>query len=441
MNIRVSVILWGTTIGTAFFDENNQRVIFQYDEKFVRSGVEVSPIMMPLSNTAYYFTNLNNKSFKGLPGLLADSLPDRFGTLINDSWFKENGIDPENMNVVERLCYVGVRGMGALEFKPSKSIGLSTEDDLRIDELIKTANHVLSKRKEISIKPIEGLDKLVNVGGSAGGARAKALVAYCDKSDEFRSGQIDAGDGFTYWLIKFDGIKNNVDKDADEVTYFTRIEFAYYLMAVSSGITMSESRLYEESGRYHFMTKRFDREIVNGKMSKIHMQSLGALEHLDYEEAGMYSYEKVISTFDKMKIYQTDVEEFFRRMVFNVLSINCDDHVKNISFLMNKKGEWSLSPAYDMTYAYNPSGLWTSSHQMTINGKRKNITIDDLMAVASTMAIGTAKARTIINQVHDAVLSFPKFAKEALLPEKEASIVNSSINDNLAAMGFDLIKL
>lgn len=436
MNIRVSVILWGTTIGNVFFDERNQRIIFQYDEKFLRSGIEVAPIMMPLSNTAFYFSNLNSKSFKGLPGLLADSLPDRFGTLLNDSWFEENGIDPKNMNVVERLCYVGKRGMGALEYKPSKNMGLSIEENLRITELIKTANHVLSKRKEISIKPIKGLDALVNVGGSAGGARAKALVAYCEKTNEFRYGQIDAGDDFTYWLIKFDGIKNNVDKEHDRVTYFTRIEYAYYLMASEAGIKMSESRLYKENNLYHFMTKRFDREIVNGKMTKIHMQSLGALEHLDYEDAGVYSYEKVFSTFVKLKIYQSDVEEFFRRMIFNVLGINQDDHVKNISFLMNQKGEWSLSPAYDVTYAYNPNGFWTSSHQMTINGKRKNIILDDLMAVANAMAIGKAKAKAIIEQVHNVVLSFPRFAKQAHLPEEETKLVYSSITDNLIAMGF-----
>jgi len=440
MNIRVAVILWGTTIGNVLFDGDNQRIIFQYDDKFARSGIEVSPIMMPLGNTAYYFTNLNEKSFKGLPGLLADSLPDRFGTLLNDSWFEEHGIDPKDMNAVERLCYVGERGMGALEYKPNKNPESSIEENLRIAELIKTANHVLAKRKEISVKPIEGLDVLVNVGGSAGGARAKALVAYCEETNEFRYGQIDAGEGFTYWLIKFDGIKNNADKGRDEVTYFTRIEYAYYLMATAADIKMSESRFYKENNLYHFMTKRFDREIVNGKMGKIHMQSLGALEHLDYEDAGAYSYEKVLSTFNKLKIYRSDVEEFFRRMVFNVLAINRDDHVKNISFLMNRKGEWSLSPAYDVTYAYNPDGSWTSSHQMSINGKRKNILIDDLMAAASTMAIGKTKAKAIIEQVHNTVLSFPKFAKQADLPEKEAKHLYLSITGNLVTMGFDRIR-
>lgn len=439
MIVRASVLLWGTTIGRVLFDDSNGRIFFQYDKNFVKSGIQVSPINMPLSNIAYSFTELNRKSFKGLPGLLADSLPDKFGTLLNDSWFEEHGIDPKNMNVVERLCYVGERGMGALEYKPSKNKPKKIEENLRVNKLVETANYVLSKRKEVSVKPIDGIDVLVNVGGSAGGARAKALVAYCEKTNEFRSGQIDAGDAFTYWLIKFDGVKNNTDKDADKVTYFTRIEYAYYLMATSAGIKMSESKLYKENKLYHFMTKRFDREIVNGKMQKIHMQSLSALEHIDFEDAGAFSYEQVFLTFEKLGIFQSDTEEFFRRMVFNVLAINRDDHVKNISFLMNQEGEWSLSPAYDVTYAYNPVGIWTSSHQMTINGKRKDILIDDLLAAAKTMAIGNAKAKAIIQQVHAAVLSFPIFAKQASLPEKETRHINIAITDNLKTMGFDSV--
>ncbi|MCF0144918.1 MAG: type II toxin-antitoxin system HipA family toxin, partial [Firmicutes bacterium] len=392
------VILWGTTIGTVLFNDETGFATFEYDRNFIKSGIELSPIAMPLSERLYTFPELPVNSFRGLPGMLADSLPDKFGNAVIDSWLKSRGRTPESFNAVERLCYTGKRGMGALEFVPALGPAYTENEPVEIDAMVKLAEDILSERENLHIaEGSNAMSQILQAGTSAGGARAKAIVAWNEKTGDIRSGQISAGEDYEYWLIKFDGLENNKDKEENDGPQHTRIEYAYYLMAKAAGISMSECRLYKENGRHHFMTKRFDRIGENG--DKLHMQSLGAIAHFDYNSPGAYSYEQAAKAMRKLKTGKEDFSQLYRRMVFNAFALNCDDHVKNISFLMDRRGNWSLSPAYDVTYAYNPGGRWTSSHQMSINGKRSKITKVDLLACAEAMDLKTKEAEAIIRDV------------------------------------------
>lgn len=419
MNVA-EVKLWGTTIGAVSIDDDSKYCNFKYDSSFIRSGIELSPIMMPLSDEIYTFNALPLESFHGLPGLLADSIPDRFGQAVINSWLASIKRSKESFTVVENLCLVGKRGMGALEFYPIQSIKTSKDEEIKIQELVNKSNEILLERADMSFTGDNALNDLIKVGTSAGGARAKAIVAYNEDTKEFRSGQIDALPGFSYWIIKFDGIDNPYDENKN-VSY-TKIEYAYYLLALEAGINMNESRLYEENGLFHFMTKRFDRvQTKDGKTDKLHMQTLGAIMHRDYNQSGEVSYEEAVQVMRKMGINQTDIIQFFKRMVFNVMARNQDDHIKNISFLMNRRGTWSLSPAYDMTYAYNPVGKYTAAHQMTINGKMRDITIDDIKRCAKMMDIKDNAANKIIDEVYHAISKWDDFARDANLDEKIAN--------------------
>jgi serine/threonine-protein kinase HipA len=318
---------------------------------------------------------------------------------------------------------VGKRGMGALEFVPNIQGEINQVEEIQIEYLIKLSNEILNQKESVSVKDVDELKDILKVGTSAGGARAKAIIAYNETTGMIKSGQIDAGPGFTYWLLKLDGVNQQ------EETSFTRLEYAYYLMAIDAKINMSESRLLQKDGLYHFMTKRFDRVVKpNGKMEKIHMQTLGAIAHVDYNEPGLMSYERVTDIMYMMAISLNENKQFFRRMVFNVMARNQDDHVKNISFLMDKNGKWSLSPAYDVTYAYNPEGKWTSRHQMTINSKDHDFTMDDLLKSASYMKIKTDEAERIIEEVKASIKKWPQFAKQArLIPSVIKSIESQFI--------------
>jgi serine/threonine-protein kinase HipA len=421
------VRLWGTKIGAVSIGDDSPYGYFQYDPDFVKSGIPVSPLMMPLSDATYSFLSLSLESFHGLPGLLADSIPDKFGNAVIDAWLASIGRSKASFNVVERLCFIGKRGMGALEFFPSKSKDLSKDDEIRIDQLVGLSNEILSKKKSFSVNGKGSLQQLLDVGTSAGGARAKAIVAFNGKTNEFRSGQVEAGEGFSYWIIKFDGVGNNQDKDEDNTAFFTRVEYAYYLMALCAGIKMSESRLFIENNRYHFMTKRFDRiETGNGQIDKAHMQTLSALTHLDYNQPGSLSYEGACQEMGALGLSHDEIEQFFKRMVFNVMARNQDDHLKNISFLMDRKGTWSLSPAYDVTYAHNPDGKWTSAHQMRINGKSRDISLEDLKQSAAAMAIKPRNAEKIIAEVSEALTRWDDFAKKAFLGKKTADFIQNN---------------
>ena len=419
-------MLWGTQIGAVTWVREESLGYFQYAAEFLPSGIELSPLTMPLAITPYSYPALPRDAFKGLPGLLADALPDKFGNRLIDAWLAEDERTPDSFTPVERLCYVGTRGMGALEFIPSLRPTVSQSKKVNLARLVTLANRVLDERSNLtgklnSIDSKQGLEDILQVGTSAGGARAKAVLAWNEDTGQFRSGQIDAGQGFEHWLLKFDGVDNNRDKELADPLGFGLIEYAYHKMAVEAGITMTQCRIHEEGGRCHFMTKRFDRFVNEaGQTDKLHMQTLAALQHYDFNDANGYSYEQALMTIRQLGLGHEALEEQFRRAIFNVLSRNQDDHVKNIAFLMNRKGSWSLSPAYDVTYSYNASGEWTSRHQMSLNGKRDNFELDDLIAFAGTAGLKAVKARKIIKSISSAVDLWMEIASQCGIDKKIA---------------------
>lgn len=419
------VQLWGRTIGAVTLEEGNEFAAFQYDPAFAQSGIEVSPVTMPLSDRVYVFPELPPKTFHGLPGLLADSLPDRFGNTLIDAWLATQGRTPGSFNAVERLCYTGARGMGALEFIPSTGPKPRPAKKIAIDALVRLASEVLGHRQNLKTtfateQRRNALNDILRVGTSAGGARAKAVIAWNRQTNEIRSGQIEAGKGFDYWLLKFDGVTGNKDKEMEDPQGYGVIEYAYYLMARAAGITMSECRLLEEGGRRHFMTRRFDR-LPGGQ--KLHMQSLGALAHFDFNNAGAHAYEQAFLVIRQLNLPMDAVEEQFRRMAFNLMARNQDDHVKNIAFLMDKTGDWSLAPAFDVIYSYNPAGEWTVRHQMTMNGKQDGFTLADFQACAKSALMKRGRAEAIVHEVRAAVAQWPDFAEQArVLPAWRSQI-------------------
>ena len=414
-----SVVLWGRRIGAVSWDAGRGVGVFQYDPRFVRAGIEVSPITMPVREAPYTFPGLGREAFKGLPGLLADALPDRFGNALIDVWLAETGRTDEDFSPVDRLCYIGRRGVGALEFEP----GLRRRDrrrKLEIGQLADLANRALEERGRLAgglggRDDAVALEDILSVGTSAGGARAKAVLAWNRETGEFRSGQVEAGDGFEDWLLKFDGVAGSQDRELSYPQGYGRIEYAYYLMARATGIEMSECRLHHEGGRSHFMTRRFDRD-PRGR--KIHMQTFGALRHFDYNVAGVYAYEQVMQTIRALGLGMSVVEEQYRRTVFNIVARNQDDHVKNIAFLMDRSGGWRLSPAYDVAHAYNPQGPWTREHQMSVGGKREGFERADLERFAESSGLRKTIAVGVVDQVVSAVAMWPRFAAEAGVEEQ-----------------------
>jgi serine/threonine-protein kinase HipA len=430
MSTLGEVKLWGRTIGAVSLLDGEDVAAFEYDAAFARSGIELSPLVMPLSRQVYRFPGLSRQTFLGLPGMLADSLPDRFGNALIDAWLATQGRQPGSFNAVERLCYIGERGMGALEFAPVIGPGAKQATRIDVDKLVELASRVLSHRHDLQASfadegKEEALRDILRVGTSAGGARAKAVVAWNPATNEVRSGQLGAGDGFEYWLLKFDGVSGNRDKELEDPKGYGIIEYAYYLMARDSGIDISECRLFEENGRRHFMTRRFDR-LPGGE--KLHMQSLCALAHYDFNMAGAHSYEQALLVMRQLGLPMRDIEQQFRRMVFNIVARNQDDHVKNIAFLMDKQGNWSLSPAFDMTYSFNPYGAWTASHQMTMNGKRENFTLDDFRACAKTASMKRGRAAGIIAEVQATVARWQEFAGEAGVPAATAERIGKTLH-------------
>jgi serine/threonine-protein kinase HipA len=424
-----AVNLWGTQIGAVSIDADNPVAVFQYDPGFVGSGIQVAPLVMALRNAPYAFPGLSNDSFRGLPGLLADSLPDRYGNALIDAWLARQGRAPDTFNAVERLCYIGKRGMGALEFSPGLGPQDSTSRDIDIQALVELASEVLTHREALrgSLNDPhreQALRDILIVGTSAGGARAKALIAWNPKTQAVRSGQVNAGPGFQYWLLKFDGVSGNKDKELEDPQGYGAIEFAYSNMARAAGIAMTECRLLEENGRRHFMTRRFDRD---NDGSKRHLQSLAALAHYDFNQAGAHSYEQALQVIRHLGLSMDAIEEQFRRMAFNVIARNQDDHVKNIAFLMDRAGAWELSPAYDVTYAYRPSGDWTGEHQMSINGKRDAFSLEDFDRCAEGASIQTGRARSILEEVHQAVEQWPAFASEAGVVERDITRIQLAL--------------
>ena len=429
MDIRtVKVKMWGTTIGY-LHRQDNGFIGFQYDEKFIPSGIEVSPIRMPLSDITYSFPTLPEVTFSGLPGMLADSLPDKFGNIVIKRYLESQGRTADSLTPLEKLCYTGNRGMGALEYEPSTDI-VDVNEDVDIDALTKLASDILSEREDLKLKYDDNMiAQLMQGSSSVGGARAKTLIALNPETNVVRSGQINAGKGFEYWLLKFDSISNNKDKDEEpDNKEYTRIEYAYYLMAKAAGIKMSECRLFEENGKAHFMTKRFDRKGVKGE--KLHMQSLCAMAHMDFNSPRVYSYEEAFAVMKQLRLPYSDFVQLFRRMVFNEFAKNYDDHTKNISFLMDKKGVWSLSPAYDVTFSYRKDSIWVNAHQMLINGKSDDITDEDMMKVAEKVGVKKSDAIKCIEQVRTSVSKWEDFARQADLSENNIKRIQKMLKTN-----------
>jgi len=427
------VNLWGKSIGAVSWDERAGLSHFEYEADFIQSGIEVAPFTMPLSKQIYSFPALPRETFHGLPGLLADSLPDDFGHALINVWLANQGRSPESFDAVERLCYTGIRGMGALEYLPSQGPFTGKSELVDVKALVELASKILNKRNTLqgSFAPElreDSLQDILRVGTSAGGARAKAIIAWNQKTNEVRSGQVKAGTGFSYWLLKFDGVSGNKDKELEDPAGYGLIEHAYYHMAKKSGIDMKESRLLKENGRSHFMTRRFDRTETG---QKIHMQSLCAIEHFDFKKAGAHSYEQALHAIRKLDMPMTAIEEQFRRMAFNIIGRNQDDHVKNIAFLMDKSGNWSLAPAFDMTYSYNPQGDWTSRHQMSLNGKRDDFTIDDFKACAKNVSMKRGRAEAIVSQVQTGVLQWKQFADKSGVPTDVADGISKTLRTGI----------
>ena len=422
MKNNAEIKLWGTFIGAVSLDDQNRTADFEYNPSFVQSGIQLSPVVMPLKKGIYRFPDLPYETYHGLPGLVSDSLPDKFGNSIIDVWLSKQGRLPESFNAVERLCYTGKRGMGALEYYPviaSENI----DEKINVSELVELASMVLRNRKSLNIVLDEcnkaemntALSQIISVGTSAGGARAKAVIAWNPETNEVRSGQTENSKGFEHWLIKFSGVAGNKDKEDEDREDFGIIEYTYYLMAKEAGINMSECRILDDGKNSHFMTKRFDRD---DKGNKFHMQTLCAMAHMDFNQAGVYSYEQFFSVMNKIGMHHLDSVEAFKRMVFNIYAFNCDDHTKNISFLMDKQGQWKLSPAYDVSFAYNPNGLWTSSHQMTVNGKRKNFTELDFENCAKFGNLSHREVKNAIADVKAAVSNWKVIAKNTRVSQR-----------------------
>ncbi|MBR1469229.1 MAG: type II toxin-antitoxin system HipA family toxin [Prevotella sp.] len=414
--------IWGQRAGVVMWNENTESAVFEYEPSFERLGLNLSPIMMPLSpHRPYQFPSISKETFMGLPGLLADALPDAYGKALLDRWLATIG--RSFANPVERLCYQGKRSMGALEFEPAQDTFLEKDTKIEIDSLVEVAREALNQKSKLdtnlSKDRKEALINIIKVGTSAGGQRAKAVIAYNEKTEEVRSGQIDAPEGFEHWLLKLDGVNNH---ELGAPKFYGLIEYAYYLMAKDAGIDMMPCKILSENGRSHFMTKRFDR--IGGK-EKLHMQTLCGIAHYDYKMLRAYSYEQAFQVMRQLRLPYVQAEEMFRRMVFNVVARNQDDHTKNISFLMDKTGKWRLSPAYDISWSYNPEGKWTSQHQMSINNKWTDFTMSDLLSVASAMNI--KDSREIIEKTIEVVAHWSDYATPLEIPKETIRSINSTL--------------
>lgn len=409
------VLLWGHNIGAVFWDEPRNIAAFEYEPDFQGSGIEVAPLTMPLGPRIYRFPALSRSSFHGLPGLLADSLPDDFGNAIIDQWLAREGRAPGDFSPVERLCYIGQRGTGALEFRPATRRAPRGSVPLEVGALVELAQSVIARRDGLASNirtDDKSLDDILRVGTSAGGARAKAVVAWHPQTDELRSGQVRAPPGFEYWLLKFDGVANREHGLRDPQGY-GKIEYAYHLMARSAGIQMMPCRMLHENGRSHFMTRRFDR---HDDGDKIHMQSLFAMAHLDNQLAGAHSYEQAFQVIRRLGMPHSSLVQQFRRTVFSIVARNQDDHTKNIAFLMDKDGVWRLAPAFDVIYAFNPAGDWTSRHQMTVNGRRDGFSLSDLSQLAEQFDID--RPEDIVAEIEAAVSGWGEHAVTAGVSEE-----------------------
>jgi serine/threonine-protein kinase HipA len=427
------VKIWGVLAGAVAWDERTGIATFEYDADFKKRNWDLSPLKMPVQSAKIIFSfpelkpdrNSPFDTYKGMPGLLADVLPDKYGNQLINMWLAQNGREPNSMNPVEMLCFLGTRGMGAMEFEPAALKESKRTFSIEMDSLVDIAKKMLSQKSSFKTnlekEDEEAMMEILKIGTSAGGARPKAVIAYNEKTGEVRSGQTNAPKGFEHWLLKLDGVS---DVQLGASTGYGRVEMAYYNMAVACGVDMMPSMLLEENGRAHFMTKRFDRE--DGDI-KHHIQTLCAISHYDYNEVTSFSYEQLFQTMRELKLSYPEAEQMFRRMVFNVISRNCDDHTKNFAFRLKKDAQWELAPAYDVCHAYKPNHQWVSQHALSVNGKRKLITKNDLLVVGQYIKCKHAAA--IIDEIEATVLNWKKFAKEVGVSSKLSDAIYATIKD------------
>jgi serine/threonine-protein kinase HipA len=427
------VKIWGVLAGAVAWDERTGIATFEYDAAFKKRNWDLSPLKMPIqfAKNIFSFPELmpDRKSpfdtYKGMPGLLADVLPDKYGNQLINMWLAQNGREPNSMNPVEMLCFIGTRGMGAMEFEPAVLKESKRTFSIEMDSLVDIAKKMLSQKSSFKTnlkkEDEEAMMEILKIGTSAGGARPKAVIAYNEKTGEVRSGQTNAPKGFEHWLLKLDGVS---DIQLGASTGYGRVEMAYYNMAVACGVDMMPSMLLEENGRAHFMTKRFDRE--DGDI-KHHIQTLCAMNHYDYNAVTSFSYEQLFQTMRELKLSYPEAEQMFRRMVFNVISRNCDDHTKNFAFRLKKDAQWELAPAYDLCHAYKPNHHWVSQHALSVNGKRKGITKNDLLIVGQLIKCKHAAA--IIDEIEATVFNWKKFANKVGVTSKLSDAIYSTIKD------------
>ena len=412
-----TVVLWGTPIGYVSMDKGEAYARFEYDPEFLASGIELAPIEMPSRSGVITFPNLPHHSFYGLPGLLADSLPDKYGNALINAWLARTGRESTDFNAVDRLCYVGERGMGALEYRPASDTSGILDKELEVQELVELASIAFANKSSLNAKlgkgdGEKGLLDILSVGASAGGARAKAVVAYNASTGSIRSGQMDLPPGHEYWLIKFDGVEFSGDWGIADPAGYGLLEYSYYEIAKACGIEMMESKLLSENGRNHFMTRRFDRGLDGAKHF---IQTFGALRHYDYYQSQSNSYEQLIMTMKMMDMDIAMIEEQVQRIVFNLVGCNQDDHVKNFSFLMNRKGHWRPSPAYDLCHSEGSD--FTKNHQLTLNGKSNHFNRDDLKHLESYAGLPRGTVKRTLEKTCDNFAAWEGRAIELGVPE------------------------
>ncbi len=424
----IEVRIWANRVGAVAPDPRLGCYVFAYDPLWRKSGIELAPITMPLNDfrTTFAFPNLSEPSYKRLPGLLADALPDDFGNTLIDAWMSRKGIEKRNVTVLDRLSYMGRRGMGALEFKPARGAHRESAEPLEMKSLVEAARMAIQGDLSGDVESQAAIANIIRVGTSAGGARAKAVVTWNPETHQIRSGQFDAEPGFEHWLLKFDGVGR--DSELGGSADYGRIEYAYHLMASAAGIKMSPCRLLEENGRAHFMTRRFDRDVKNQETIKHHVQTLCAIDHIDFKQRATHDYSQLFMVISNLRLGDDAISQAFRRMAFNVMAKNCDDHTKNFSFLLRRGESWELAPAYDITHAYNPHGEWTYQHLMSVNGKFNGIKRSDLLVEAERF--GVRRPLDLLNEVRSALDSWQQFSTDAGL---------NSITAHAIATDFELV--
>jgi serine/threonine-protein kinase HipA len=427
MDSVAQIKVFNKKVGAVAYDKSKGIALFEFEESFLKTDLDLSPIKMPIKNAKgkiFSFAELSkSNTFKGMPGLLADVLPDKYGNALINNWLTKNGRPTGSLDPVETLCFIGKRGMGALEFNPVNPPTANNSTKVEIGSMVQIAQDILSERKtfatNLSAEEEKAMADILKIGTSAGGARAKAIIAYNPLTKEVKSGQTDAPAGFSHWLIKFDGVD---DEQFGASNGYGRVEMAYHKMAIDCEIEMMECRLFEENGRAHFMTRRFDRPTEN---TKLHIQTFCAIQHYDFNEVGLYSYEQLFETMRKLNLPYPQHEQLYRRMLLNVMGRNCDDHSKNFAFIMNENGTWKLSPAYDVCHAYRPASPWVSKQSLSVNGKRENISKDDLLAVAKLLSI--KKAAKIFTQISEVVNKWGNYGDEQKVPTKLRDAIKNTL--------------